>query len=81
MYVFKGDLVHVRISVCRTQNVLQSHMGQGCPQLCADNQGFKVDKMWFSVLKDKKGRQELTPKWLLCVRSFAPATPGLSQTI
>jgi len=29
--------------------------------------GFKVDKMWFSVLKGKKGGQELTPKCLPCV--------------
>ena len=35
--------------------------------------GFKVDKMWFSVLKGKKGR-ELTPKCLPCVRSFAHVT-------
>jgi len=36
--------------------------------------GFKVDKMWFSVLNGKKGGRELTLKCLLCVRSFAHVT-------
>ena len=43
--------------------------------------GFKVDKRWFSVLKDEKGKWALTPKCLLYVRSFAQATSDLSQTI
>ena len=43
--------------------------------------GFKVDKMWFSVLKGKKGGQELTLKRLPGVRSVAHITSGLSQTI
>ena len=42
--------------------------------------GFKVHKMWFSVLTSKKGRWELTQKWIPCVRSFAHVTSGLSQT-
>ena len=37
--------------------------------------------MWFLVLKDKKGRWELTPKCLLSDGSFAQATSGLSQTV
>ena len=32
--------------------------------------GFKVDKMWFSVLKGKKGEQELTLKCVPGVRSL-----------
>ena len=32
--------------------------------------GFKVDKMWFSVLKGKKGGQELTLKCVPGVRSL-----------
>ena len=78
MYIFKGDLVHFCLED------LECIVGSQKPSVSSALSwplGFKVNKMWFSVLKGKKGGWELTLKRLPCVRSFAHVISDLSQTI
>ena len=78
VYIFKRDLVH--FSLEDLECVVESQKPSVSSALSWPL-GFKVDKMWFSVLKGKKGGWELTLKCLPCVRSFAHVISDLSQTI